>query len=305
VDLAIHRRMLMLRECTVHFAPYGFRATWHHLVVSAAIPQHLEDDPDALVRAVGELEEARDIWTSHLNEFAARRAEEKARGQRTLHKTDQWHHWGNHRLAYCPDPGLHPRDRLATVVGRLISAYSSGQDYSKSCPLCGHLRWQQPCPQCGIELRGHLALPPQDIRAKIPLRWREIWQRVSASQSLIDREGFPSNKIAALRLAQRLVAEVPSTQPGRRAFVDIVPSTTVSDREALRASWTRRDANRAFKLSHWEYDEKLLSTSDYDVDAVLIRTATADNEAALPGVLANWSLQPVQFQYPWDTADPR
>lgn len=295
----------MLRECVVRFAPYGFRATWHHLLVSAAIPRQLEDDPDALTRALDELEAARAVWMSHMNTFAARRSEEKANGQRTLRKADHWHQWGSHRLAYCPDPGLHPQDRLTSVVERLIAAYSSGEDWSKACPLCGHRRWQQPCPQCGIELRGHLALPPHNIRVRTSYRWREIWRCISVNRSATGTEDFPSNKIAALRLGRRLVAEVPSSESGRRAFVDISPGTTDADKAAFREGWTRRDTNRTFQLHHWEYDEKWLSTNDYDIGAVVIRTATADSEAALIDSLASWSLRPDQFQYPWETADPR
>jgi hypothetical protein len=47
-----------VRSCLVHFAPYGFRATYHHLCLSAGIPKRLEKDPSSLIRAVQELHDA-------------------------------------------------------------------------------------------------------------------------------------------------------------------------------------------------------------------------------------------------------
>lgn len=40
-----------LRSCLVPFAPYGFRATYHHLCLSAGIPRNLEKDPSSLIAA--------------------------------------------------------------------------------------------------------------------------------------------------------------------------------------------------------------------------------------------------------------
>lgn len=60
--LPLRRRHSALRNCITLFAPYGFRATYHHLTLSAAIPRRLEADPDSLVRAVEELFEARVLW---------------------------------------------------------------------------------------------------------------------------------------------------------------------------------------------------------------------------------------------------
>lgn len=51
-----------LRSCLVHFAPYGFRATYHHLCLSAGIPKNPEKDPNSLIRAVAELHHARQLW---------------------------------------------------------------------------------------------------------------------------------------------------------------------------------------------------------------------------------------------------
>ena len=78
--------------------------------------------------------------------------------------------------------------------------------------------------------------------------------------------------------------------PGRRAFVDIIPATT--------------EADRAFTVRHWDYDERCLSTDDYDVGAELVRSARADNEQALVSLLQEWGTPPNRFDYPWNTADP-
>jgi hypothetical protein len=63
----------------LHFAPYGFRATWHHLVVSAGLPVWLHDDSDSLVRAVDELEQARGVWMVEAADYETRRRREKRR----------------------------------------------------------------------------------------------------------------------------------------------------------------------------------------------------------------------------------
>lgn len=71
-------------KCTLRFAPYGFRATFHHLVDSARISRRLQDDPQALERAVAELEEGRQVWVEHSRAYAARRRHEKTAGRRTV-----------------------------------------------------------------------------------------------------------------------------------------------------------------------------------------------------------------------------
>ncbi|GAB1340589.1 hypothetical protein ACE1SV_71790 [Streptomyces sp. E-15] len=51
---SLRRRHSAQRTRITLFAPYGSRATYHRLTLSAEIPRRLETDPDALVRAVGE-----------------------------------------------------------------------------------------------------------------------------------------------------------------------------------------------------------------------------------------------------------
>ncbi|MET8627342.1 hypothetical protein ABZW30_26915 [Kitasatospora sp. NPDC004669] len=76
-SLPPYRRHSALRTCLTCFAPYGLRATYHHLTVSARMPRLLEADPDSLVRAVEELHEARQLWAARLEEYKAQRQAEK------------------------------------------------------------------------------------------------------------------------------------------------------------------------------------------------------------------------------------
>jgi hypothetical protein len=77
---------------------------------------------------------------------------------------------------------------------------------------------------------------------------------------------WPPDKLNALRLGRRLVAEVPAA-PGRRAFVDITPILDRRDHLAGHEGWTRSDPRRSFRLGHWDYDERLIDGFDYDLGA--------------------------------------
>jgi hypothetical protein len=116
---------------------------------------------------------------------------------------------------------------------------------------------------------------------------------------------WPTDKLTALRLSQRLVTEVPASRPGRRAFVDITPVPTPADIEANRQSWKRADHSRTFRLQHWDYHADRIAGFDYDDGAVLIRAATAADESELITTLDAWQLRPDQFRYPWQTDDPK
>lgn len=82
--LPLHRRHSALRTCLTAFAPYGLRTTYHHLTLSPAIPRRLEADPDALVRAVEELHEARVLWLVRADHYAEQRRAEKQAGRRAV-----------------------------------------------------------------------------------------------------------------------------------------------------------------------------------------------------------------------------
>ncbi|MFE9747116.1 hypothetical protein ACFYOT_19620 [Saccharothrix saharensis] len=159
-------RLLALRECTLNFAPYGFRATWHHLVVNARIPQQLEDDLDSLHRAVEELEEARAVWRGRTADFAERRRREKAAGRRVPSRADRWLGGGVHLR--CPDFERHPGDRLSTVVRRVIAAREAGVDPTTTCLACGRAvkSANKRCPDCGVL--------PEDAAPRLPARWAAV-----------------------------------------------------------------------------------------------------------------------------------
>jgi len=116
---------------------------------------------------------------------------------------------------------------------------------------------------------------------------------------------WPIDKLNALRAGQRLVAEVPTAQPGRRAFVSITPVTTPADDQARQEGWKRADHARTFRLQHWDYDADRIDGYDYDIGAVMIRAATASGEPELLTTLQAWHLRPAEFRYPWQTGDPQ
>jgi hypothetical protein len=119
-----------------------------------------------------------------------------------------------------------------------------------------------------------------------------------------ETQAWPTAKLSALRLGRRLVAEVPAA-PGRRAFVDISPIRDQRDYVAAQQAWVRPDSQRSFQLEHWDYDQQQIGGWDYDIGARLVRADTADDESSLLGLLAKWGLTPAQFNYSWDTDDPR
>jgi hypothetical protein len=123
-------------------------------------------------------------------------------------------------------------------------------------------------------------------------------RRVRASE-------WPADKINALRLGRRLVAEVPGAGPGRQAFVEIRPVVTAPDKAARREGWVRSDRDREFTLTHWDYDAAMIDGFDYDIGSVLVRSVTVAGEAELAAVLDAWGLRPDGFAYPGETGDPR
>ncbi|MEV6901369.1 hypothetical protein [Amycolatopsis sp. NPDC051372] len=116
---------------------------------------------------------------------------------------------------------------------------------------------------------------------------------------------WPTDTLTALRLGQRLVAELPVSQPGRRAFLDITPRMTTADIEALNQGWKRADHARTFTLQHWDYAADRLDGFGYDVGAILVKASTVAGELDLTATLEAWHLHPDQFGYPWRTDDPQ
>ncbi|MFI7543827.1 hypothetical protein [Actinoplanes sp. NPDC049599] len=122
---------------------------------------------------------------------------------------------------------------------------------------------------------------------------------------MTDEPAWPLEKLSALRLGRRLAVEVQATQPGRRAFIDITPGKVATDAQSRREGWTHRSTARTFQVEHWEYDADLIDGFDYDIGAVLLRSDAAADESELLTIVRAWLLNPYQFLYAWDTADPR
>lgn len=166
----------------MRFGPYGFRATWHHLLTSAGIHLRLDKDPRSLGRAVDELEQARRWWRSWSEDYAARRRREKAAGLRQRRERGLWHTQPQF-IAYCPDFEKHPTERLAVVVQRVIDAHGRGADLSATCPACGHgLTVAADCRHCGVAPDGPSARHI-GIEADTGRRWREVWRLNSVRPS--------------------------------------------------------------------------------------------------------------------------
>ncbi|HZG02457.1 MAG TPA: hypothetical protein VE546_02565 [Streptomyces sp.] len=122
------QRRQALRKCLERFAPYGHRATWHHLCARAGIsPDDRYPDPQRLVAALEELEEARAVWLAYERAFAQRRRMEKHDGIRQPPGPDDWHRrcWGGRQLLPVENPDAAPGDRLADVLRRLIDEVQS------------------------------------------------------------------------------------------------------------------------------------------------------------------------------------
>ncbi|MER7691279.1 hypothetical protein [Streptomyces sp. NPDC097610] len=120
-----------------------------------------------------------------------------------------------------------------------------------------------------------------------------------------DGSDWPMDKLTALRLGKRLVAEVPASFPARRAFVDVTPQQSTPDVHARDEGWVRSDIERSFRLEHWEYDRERIDGFDYDIGAALIGSADAATESELMTVLKAWGVRADLFVYPWDTDDPK
>ncbi|MFJ3219146.1 hypothetical protein ACIPLC_24860 [Kitasatospora sp. NPDC086801] len=185
--LSAHRRLGALRTCLTRFAPYGFRATYHHLTLSARMPRLLEADPDSLVRAVEELHEARVLWLARAEEYEALRRAEKRAGRRRPAEPVWWNHpcWDAPDATWRADPFVHPPLRLPDYVRRQ-NALLDGADLP-GCPACGDegptlsrptahgrvelcltcARVRQPCP-CG---RWHRFEPA------VRVGWSGVWRR--------------------------------------------------------------------------------------------------------------------------------
>ncbi|WP_406268399.1 hypothetical protein OHT93_14055 [Streptomyces sp. NBC_00191] len=193
--LPTRARHTNLRSCLVHFAPYGFRATYHHLCLSAGIPKDLEKDPSSLIRAVEELHDARQLWLADERAYADRRRADKARGSRQVRADESWRGWqrGWGNIAYCPDPRIHPDEPLRVVVERVLSSSVPPDEAPLTCRACGNrgeisvwydgVFWiHQLCGNCGVSLAAQRAGGRDPLLAADRDReWKEIWRQGNES----------------------------------------------------------------------------------------------------------------------------
>ncbi|MFF4553615.1 hypothetical protein [Streptomyces sp. NPDC001422] len=197
-SLPLRRRHSALRTCITVFAPYGFRATYHHLTLSAAIPRRLEGDPDALVRAVEELHEARVLWLARAEEYAVHRRAEKRAGRRSVPNPRPWwlrRTWESPERVWYQDPLRHPSLRLSEYVRRQ-NAILDGAEPS-GCPACGDEGprvlnstghgWNELCRGCAWTLAPCPCGQRHPYQSEIPLSWNGIWRRAH-----MNNEGKPN-----------------------------------------------------------------------------------------------------------------
>ncbi|MCX4777080.1 hypothetical protein [Streptomyces sp. NBC_01264] len=177
--LPVHRRMSALRTCLTQFAPYGLRATFHHLRGSAGIPRDPARDPDSLVRAVEELQAAREVWVPGIRAWQAARRIQKRAGVRLPHPPEP-RPWVS-----CPNLEFHPLGPLAEVMPRILRA----REYTgEGCAVCEAARsvmnWSDGhrvyalCTHCGVERGPSAPDPVYDLHRRIACaaRWGAVWR---------------------------------------------------------------------------------------------------------------------------------
>lgn len=202
VRLPVLDRHRALRTCVTLFAPYGLPATYHHLTLSAAIPRRLEADPEALVRAVEELHEARVLWLARVEEYATHRRAEKRAGRRAVPHPRPWwlrSRWDGPDRAWYDDPLRHPSLRLPAYVRRQ-NAILDGAELP-GCPACGDEGprvlsatghgWSERCHGCAWVLVPCPCGQPHRSEPEIPHSRQGIWRRAHMNDDGMPKPRWP------------------------------------------------------------------------------------------------------------------
>ncbi|CAG6398666.1 hypothetical protein NMG29_39795 [Streptomyces cocklensis] len=209
--LPVRRRHAALRTCLTLYAPYGFRATYHHLTVSAAIPRDLDADPESLERAVNELHEARVLRMAEDARYAERRRCEKHAGQRVPRRPGTWWHRHGRQSCYQLDPLCHPALALPEFIRRQISLANG--EALPGCADCGSRRpansrstghgFIDLCRSCGAVQRSCACGRPHHLHPLERDLWPRLWRREHMTHDGLPNPHWPGtveDRIAGLQL---------------------------------------------------------------------------------------------------------
>ena len=209
--LPVRRRHAALRTCLTLYAPYGFRATYHHLTVSAAIPHNLDADPDSLSRAVDELHEARLLRMAEDARYTEQRRHEKHAGQRAPRRAGTWWHRHRQQNYFQTDPLCHPALALPEFVRRQISLANG--EALPGCTDCGSNRpavsrstghgFIDLCCDCGAVQRSCACRQPHHLHPRERDLWPRLWRREHMTHDGLPNPHWPGTveeRIACLQL---------------------------------------------------------------------------------------------------------
>ncbi|MFB9368268.1 hypothetical protein [Kitasatospora albolonga] len=196
--LPLERRHLALRYCVAQFPVHGFKGTYHHLTVRQRRTRDLAADPGWLVRAVGELHEARELWRAAAGEYAARRKARKRAGPRTAERPQPWV-WDSGWVVP-DDPFCHPSAALPDHVRRRLSAL--GGTGLPGCERCGDERgplarstghgFLDLCRGCGL-LRSPCGCGPHRLSTPEPGIWGSLWRGEHLTEDGATAPGWPGS----------------------------------------------------------------------------------------------------------------
>lgn len=119
--------------------------------------------------------------------------------------------------------------------------------------------------------------------------------------------GISPDKKNALHLGEPLVAEVPASEPSRRAWVSIFPRKDEADKVAERDGWRRSTSDREYYVWLGEVARNLDDTT-WDLykgeNYWKLKSVTVRGEESLLELLRSWSVPLDQLQYPARTEYP-
>jgi hypothetical protein len=103
----------------------------------------------------------------------------------------------------------------------------------------------------------------------------------------------------ALRVGEVLVAEVPATQPDRRAWVAIYPSLDEEDNAARSEGWRRSSSDRSFVVYLRAFSRSHLQQGLDVAPGDGMWDIREEMVASERDLLERWAVPPGSIQYPW------